>query len=146
MGYRRLTGAARVGVTGWSGTRRPRDNLLWLLRGVRTRAAQRRVWSGPAEEPCDPGDPKQCQGTLGIRNGKEGLEVHAGGEKSRSAAPLAETLPLQVIDPEIHDLIGGGPEGRRRFGRRWAGISTRAPVTGRVSSWRRALPSGLPPT
>lgn len=53
--------------------------------------------------------------TLGVRNGKEGLEVRAGGEKSRSAAPLAEALPLQVIDPDVHDLIGGGPEGRRRY-------------------------------
>jgi DNA replication and repair protein RecF len=52
---------------------------------------------------------------LGIRNGKEGLEVRAGGEKSASAAPLAEALPLQVIDPDVHDLIGGGPEGRRRY-------------------------------
>ena len=55
------------------------------------------------------------QETLGIKNGKTGLEVRAGGEKSRSAAPLAEALPLQVIDPDIHDLIGGGPEGRRRY-------------------------------
>ena len=37
------------------------------------------------------------------------------GEKSRSAAPLAEALPLQVIDPDVHDLVAGGPEGRRRY-------------------------------
>lgn len=55
------------------------------------------------------------QVALGIRNGKQGLEVHADGEKSRSAAPLAEALPLQVIDPDVHDLVAGGPEGRRRY-------------------------------
>ena len=52
---------------------------------------------------------------LGIRNGKNGLEVHVDGEKSHSAAPLAEALPLQVIDPDVHDLVAGGPEGRRRY-------------------------------
>jgi DNA replication and repair protein RecF len=52
---------------------------------------------------------------LGIRNSKEGLEVRAGGEKSGSAAPLAEALPLQVIDPDVHELIAGGPESRRRY-------------------------------
>ncbi|MDP7041130.1 MAG: DNA replication/repair protein RecF [Gammaproteobacteria bacterium] len=55
------------------------------------------------------------QVALGIRNGKQGLEVHVDGEKSRSAAPLAEALPLQVIDPDVHDLVAGGPEGRRRY-------------------------------
>jgi len=53
--------------------------------------------------------------TLGIRNGREGQEVRAGGEKSGSAAPLAEALPLQLIDPDVHALVAGGPEGRRRY-------------------------------
>lgn len=53
--------------------------------------------------------------TMGVRNGREGLEVRVGGESAASAAALAETLPLQVIDPEVHNLIAGGPELRRRF-------------------------------
>ena len=53
--------------------------------------------------------------TLGVRNGRQGQEVHAGGEKTASAAPLAEALPLQVIDPDVHSLIAGGPESRRRY-------------------------------
>ena len=53
--------------------------------------------------------------TLGVSNGKSGLEVHTGGEKRTSAAPLAEALPLQVVDPDVHDLVAGGPEGRRRY-------------------------------
>ncbi len=53
--------------------------------------------------------------TLGVRNGKSGLEVHTDGEKRSSAAALAEALPLQVVDPDVHELVAGGPEGRRRY-------------------------------
>ena len=53
--------------------------------------------------------------TMGVRNGREGLEVRVAGEAAASAAALVETLPLQVIDPEVHNLIAGGPELRRRF-------------------------------
>ncbi len=52
---------------------------------------------------------------MGVRNGREGLEVRVGGEAAASAAALAEALPLQVIDPEVHNLVAGGPELRRRF-------------------------------
>jgi DNA replication and repair protein RecF len=53
--------------------------------------------------------------TVGARNSREGLEVRVGGEVGSGAAALAEALPLQVIDPEVHNLIAGGPELRRRF-------------------------------
>jgi DNA replication and repair protein RecF len=53
--------------------------------------------------------------TLGVRNSRTGLEVHTDGEKRNSAAALAEALPLQVIDPDVHKLIAGGPEHRRRY-------------------------------
>lgn len=52
---------------------------------------------------------------IGLRNGRKGMEVRADGEKSASAAPLAEALPLQIIDPNVHELIAGGPESRRRY-------------------------------
>ena len=52
---------------------------------------------------------------MGVRNGRVGLEVRVGGEPAASAAALAESLPLQVIDPEVHNLVAGGPELRRRF-------------------------------
>jgi len=52
---------------------------------------------------------------LGVRNGGAGLEVHIGGEKQASAVGLAEALPLQVIDPDVHELVAGGPEYRRRY-------------------------------
>ncbi|NQV85539.1 MAG: DNA replication/repair protein RecF [Woeseiaceae bacterium] len=53
--------------------------------------------------------------SVGARNGREGLEIRVGGETASGAAALAEALPLQVIDPEVHNLIAGGPELRRRF-------------------------------
>ena len=71
--------------------------------------------------------------TLGIRNGGDGLEVRIDGEKSSSAAPLAEALPLQVIDPDIHELIAGGPEGRRRY-IDWIAFHVEQPY---LESWRR---------
>jgi len=63
------------------------------------------------------GEVERAQGRInvGVRNGREGLEVRIGGESAGGAAALAEALPLQVIDPEVHNLIAGGPELRRRF-------------------------------
>lgn len=52
---------------------------------------------------------------IGVRNGRDGLEVRIGGEDAPGAAALAAALPLQVIDPEVHNLVAGGPETRRRF-------------------------------
>jgi DNA replication and repair protein RecF len=50
-----------------------------------------------------------------------GVEVAIGQRKVRvngdagNGADLARLLPVQVIDPEIHELIQGAPELRRRF-------------------------------
>ncbi|MDX1507239.1 MAG: DNA replication/repair protein RecF [Woeseiaceae bacterium] len=53
--------------------------------------------------------------TIGVRNSRDGLEVKVDGEADGGAAALAEALPLQVIDPDVHNLVSGGPEERRRF-------------------------------
>ncbi len=55
------------------------------------------------------------QQRLGVRNSRAGLEIRVDGESGGGAAALAEALPLQVIDPEVHNLVAGGPEQRRRF-------------------------------
>lgn len=55
------------------------------------------------------------QQRIGVRNSRAGLEIRVDGESGGGAAALAEALPLQVIDPEVHNLVGGGPEQRRRF-------------------------------
>ena len=52
---------------------------------------------------------------LGVRNSREGLEVRIDGSGEGGVAALVEALPLQVIDPEVHSLVAGGPELRRRF-------------------------------
>jgi DNA replication and repair protein RecF len=52
---------------------------------------------------------------LGVKNSREGLEVRVDGSGEGGAAALADALPLQVIDPEVHSLVAGGPELRRRF-------------------------------
>lgn len=52
---------------------------------------------------------------------KAGIEVGVGRRNVRvngeqgTGADLAVLLPVQVIDPEIHELVHGGPELRRRF-------------------------------
>jgi DNA replication and repair protein RecF len=63
------------------------------------------------------GEVERAEGKInvGVRNGRDGLEVRVGGENAPGAAALAEALPLQVIDPEVHNLVAGGPEQRRRF-------------------------------
>jgi DNA replication and repair protein RecF len=37
------------------------------------------------------------------------------GSSDGGAGALAAALPLQLIDPEVHNLVAGGPEARRRF-------------------------------
>ena len=53
--------------------------------------------------------------TLGVRNGRAGLEASVGGDRGGGVADLAEILPLQIVDPEVHNLVAGGPEERRRY-------------------------------
>jgi DNA replication and repair protein RecF len=52
---------------------------------------------------------------LGVRNSKDGLEIRVDGSGDGGVAALADALPLQVVDPEVHNLVAGGPELRRRF-------------------------------
>ncbi|MBT8088289.1 MAG: DNA replication/repair protein RecF, partial [Gammaproteobacteria bacterium] len=53
--------------------------------------------------------------SVGVRNSREGLEVRVDGNSDGGSAALAAALPLQVIDPDVHNLVAGGPEQRRRF-------------------------------
>lgn len=54
-------------------------------------------------------------GRVGVRNSHEGLEIRVDGAKEGGAAALAMALPLQIIDPDIHDLVAGAPDQRRRY-------------------------------
>ena len=53
--------------------------------------------------------------SVGVRNSRHGLEVRIDGQTDGGAAALAAVLPLQIIDPDVHDLVSGGPEQRRRY-------------------------------
>ena len=53
--------------------------------------------------------------SIGVRNSRSGLEVRVDGDSNGGTASLAAALPLQVIDPDVHNLVSGGPEDRRRF-------------------------------
>jgi DNA replication and repair protein RecF len=75
---------------------------------------------------------------LGVGNGSKGLEVRVAGETQQSAAALAEALPLQVIDPDVHDLVAAGPEHRRRY-IDWMTFHVEPGYLGQWRRYRRAL-------
>jgi len=70
---------------------------------------------------------------IGVRNSRAGLEIRVDGESGGGAAALADALPLQVIDPEVHNLVAGGPEQRRRF-LDWVGFHVEHE---HLQAWRR---------
>jgi DNA replication and repair protein RecF len=70
---------------------------------------------------------------VGVRNSRDGLEIRVDGRSDGGAAALAEALPLQVIDPEVHSLVAGGPEQRRRY-LDWVGFHVEPE---HLLTWRR---------
>jgi DNA replication and repair protein RecF len=52
---------------------------------------------------------------LGLQLGESGLETRVDGSTSGGVAALARLLPINVIEPNIHQLIEGAPSTRRRF-------------------------------
>jgi DNA replication and repair protein RecF len=53
--------------------------------------------------------------SLGVRCTRSKTEARIAGEPVKSLAELAQALPVQVIDPDIHKLLEEGPARRRRF-------------------------------
>ena len=70
---------------------------------------------------------------LGVKNSDQGLEVRIDGDRAAGAAALATALPLQIIDPDVHDLVAGAPEQRRRY-LDWIAFHVEP---GFLQSWRR---------
>jgi DNA replication and repair protein RecF len=70
---------------------------------------------------------------VGVRNSAEGLEVRIDGDSSVGAAELAAALPLQIIDPDVHNLVAGTPEERRRY-LDWIAFHVEH---GYLAAWRR---------
>jgi len=73
------------------------------------------------------------EASIGVRNSRAGLEVSIDGDRSAGAAELAELLPLQVVEPDVHGLISGGPELRRRY-LDWIAFHVEP---GYLDAWRR---------
>ena len=70
---------------------------------------------------------------VGVRNSPDGLEIRIDGESEGGAAALAAVLPLQIIDPDVHNLVAGAPDERRRF-LDWIAFHVEP---GYLSAWRR---------
>ncbi len=59
------------------------------------------------------GDQRPVQ--MGVQFKPKDTLIKVDGEKISGFAGLAENLPVQVIHPDIHHLVEGGPGYRRRF-------------------------------
>lgn len=70
---------------------------------------------------------------LGMRVGVGGMEARFAGRPVTGIAELATVLPVQAVDPEVHRLVEGGPQERRRY-LDW-GVFHVEP--GFVADWRR---------
>ncbi|TBU87756.1 DNA replication/repair protein RecF [Pseudomonas dryadis] len=56
------------------------------------------------------------QSNLGVSRDRQGeFQIRIDGQNARSAAQLAETLPLQLINPDSFRLLEGSPKIRRQF-------------------------------
>lgn len=71
--------------------------------------------------------------SIGVRNSASGLEIRIDGAAGGGSADLAEAMPLQIIDPDVHNLVAGAPEGRRRY-LDWIAFHVEH---GYLDSWRR---------
>ena len=70
---------------------------------------------------------------VGVRNSAAGLEVRIDGRSGGGSAELAAALPLQIIDPDVHNLVAGAPDERRRY-LDWIAFHVEH---GYLESWRR---------
>lgn len=76
--------------------------------------------------------------SVGVRNGKAGLELRIDSDSGGTAAALAELLPLQIIDPDVHELVGGSPDQRRRY-LDWMAFHVEQNYLARWRRFRRSL-------
>jgi DNA replication and repair protein RecF len=54
------------------------------------------------------------QHRLGVQVARGERKVQVDGQVGQTAS-LAAAFPVQIIDPEVHRLVQGGPDGRRHF-------------------------------
>ncbi|NND36822.1 MAG: DNA replication/repair protein RecF [Gammaproteobacteria bacterium] len=58
---------------------------------------------------------KDRRSRAGVELSRKGLQIQVDGDRDCTTADLVNALPVQVIDPQIHELVQGGPKGRRSF-------------------------------
>lgn len=52
---------------------------------------------------------------VGLEKSIEGTRLRLGGQEVRTQAEIARRMPVQVLHPESHRLISGGPRERRQY-------------------------------
>ena len=117
------------------------EAIAYLGRGKSFRgASQQNLISHGAREFLLRGkvDARTRQVTVGVRNSKDGLEIKIDGNRETSAAALVGILPLQILDPDVHNLVAGGPEYRRRY-LDWMAFHVEQGYQERWRRFRRAL-------
>jgi len=75
---------------------------------------------------------------LGVSQSRTGMQIHCDGQPNSTVAKLAAVLPVQIIDPEVHQIIQGGPKGRREF-IDWGVFHVKHEFFGAWQRYRRAL-------
>ena len=70
---------------------------------------------------------------LGVEGSESGVRARIAGGAARSLAELAQALPVQIIDPEVHKLIEEGPSRRRRY-LDWGVFHVERPF---IETWQR---------
>jgi DNA replication and repair protein RecF len=60
-------------------------------------------------------DHQQRTVALGLERRRDSLILRAAGRRVQRSSEFAQWLPVQIIHPDSHLLISGGPKGRRRF-------------------------------
>ena len=109
-------------------------HLLGRGRSFRTRQTALLVSAGAAELGVL-GEIQDLEGrrTLTVRFREGLLEVQIGGVAAGTLVELARAFPVHVLDPQLHELIEGGPTVRRRY--LDAGVFHVEPTY--LESWRR---------
>lgn len=59
--------------------------------------------------------PNQALLPIGIERSKHQTTLRINGQAAKRSSQLAQYLPLQVIHPDIHQLLSQGPKYRRQF-------------------------------
>ena len=75
---------------------------------------------------------------VGLRVGADGIEARYAGRPVTGLAELATLLPVQAIDPEVHRLVEGGPQERRRY-LDWGVFHVEPGFVGHWRRYQRAL-------